>query len=269
MIRNGVAGGRVHSPPIPDGQALSRTQAKGRSTIHRVARGQTGSRARRGTGGCDQIADALRARTWPSSPLDGWGHGTGAAPVVFAEGRQGRWILNRRGRHKALLVRRRAQDAGRGDWHKELSQHVDSVIVILNEKLEEVLGDDVSMEEAVLGGRQRGLKNAVAGISEIINVPGSSTSTFRTFGPVMASREMAMIGFCGASGVDRARSLPRGGWPAPCSKASICPAHVVFVGEHQRANKIEPEAARDQGGLMKHHPRLRCRERTIIFGAVL
>src|SRR5438046_2986747 len=87
---------------------------------------------------------------------------------------------------------------------EELSQHVDSVIVILNEKLEEVLGDDVSMEEA-FSAADSVLKNAVAGISEIINVPGLINVDFQDVRTVMAEQGMAMMGSAAASGVDRAR----------------------------------------------------------------
>src|SRR2546428_630091 len=100
----------------------------------------------------------------------GGGTGTGAAPVV-AEVAKEMGILSVAVVTKPFSFEgvRRMQAAEIGI--EELSQHVDSVIVILNEKLEEVLGDDVSMEEA-FSAADSVLKNAVAGISEIINVPG-------------------------------------------------------------------------------------------------
>jgi hypothetical protein len=53
----------------------------------------------------------------------------------------------------------------------ELEANVDSLIVVLNEKLLEVLGDDVTQDEAFAHANDV-LKNAVGGIAEIINVPG-------------------------------------------------------------------------------------------------
>ncbi len=54
---------------------------------------------------------------------------------------------------------------------EELSQHVDSLIVIPNEKLMEVLGEDVPFLEAFRAANDV-LHNAVSGIAEIINCPG-------------------------------------------------------------------------------------------------
>ena len=52
----------------------------------------------------------------------------------------------------------------------ELEANVDSLIVVLNEKLLEVLGDDITQDEAFQHANDV-LKNAVGGIAEIINVP--------------------------------------------------------------------------------------------------
>src|SRR5438045_4129949 len=77
----------------------------------------------------------------------GGGTGTGAAPVV-AEVAKELGILTVAVVTKPFSFEggRRMQSAEAGI--EELSQHVDPVIVILNEKLEEVLGDEISMEEA-------------------------------------------------------------------------------------------------------------------------
>src|SRR2546428_783591 len=133
----------------------------------------------------------------------GGGTGTGAAPVV-AEVAKEMGILSVAVVTKPFSFEgvRRMQAAEIGI--EELSQHVDSVIVILNEKLEEVLGDDVSMEEA-FSAADSVLKNAVAGISEIINVPGLINVDFQDVRTVMAEQGMAMMGSAVASGVDRAR----------------------------------------------------------------
>ena len=80
----------------------------------------------------------------------------------------------------------------------------DAVIVILNEKLEEVLGGDVSMEEA-FGAADNVLKNAVAGISEIINIRGLINVDFQDVKTVMHEQGMAMMGSASSSGMDRAR----------------------------------------------------------------
>ncbi len=85
----------------------------------------------------------------------------------------------------------------------ELTKHVDSLIVILNEKLEEIYEDDSMLEW--LGHADDVLNNAVAGIAEIINVPGHINVDFNDVKTIMAEQGKAMMGTAVASGVDRAR----------------------------------------------------------------
>jgi cell division protein FtsZ len=81
---------------------------------------------------------------------------------------------------------------------------VDSLIVVLNEKLLEVLGDDVTQDEAFAHANDV-LKNAVGGIAEIINVPGHVNVDFEDVRTVMGEPGKAMMGTAVASGPDRAR----------------------------------------------------------------
>jgi cell division protein FtsZ len=84
-----------------------------------------------------------------------------------------------------------------------LSQHVDSLIIILNEKLEEIYEDDSMIEW--LQHADDVLNNAVAGIAEIINVPGHINVDFNDVKTIMGEQGQAMMGTAVASGVDRAR----------------------------------------------------------------
>jgi cell division protein FtsZ len=86
----------------------------------------------------------------------------------------------------------------------ELEANVDSLIVVLNEKLLEVLGDDISQDEAFAHANDV-LKNAVGGIAEIINVPGHVNVDFEDVRTVMGEPGKAMMGTALASGPDRAR----------------------------------------------------------------
>jgi cell division protein FtsZ len=133
----------------------------------------------------------------------GGGTGTGAAPVV-AEIAKEMGILTVGVVTKPFLFegsrRMRSAEAG----IQELSGHVDSLIVILNEKLMDVLGEDISMEEAFKAADDV-LHNAVAGISEIINQPGLVNVDFEDVKTVMAEMGMAMMGSAYAEGIDRAR----------------------------------------------------------------
>jgi cell division protein FtsZ len=132
----------------------------------------------------------------------GGGTGTGAGPVVAEVARE-LGILT------VAVVTKPFEYEGRRkrlaeEGVAELAQHVDSLIVILNEKLEEVLGDEVSMLDAFKAA-DNVLRNAVGGIAEIINVPGLVNVDFEDVRTVMGEMGKAMMGSAVASGVDRAR----------------------------------------------------------------
>jgi cell division protein FtsZ len=131
----------------------------------------------------------------------GGGTGTGAGPVVAEVARE-LGILTVAVVTKPFEYegkRKRLAEEGVA----ELQKHVDSLIVILNEKLEEVLGDDVSMLDAFKEA-DNVLSNAVGGIAEIINVPGLVNVDFEDVRTVMGEVGKAMMGSASASGVDRA-----------------------------------------------------------------
>jgi len=132
----------------------------------------------------------------------GGGTGTGAAPVV-AEVAKELGILT-----VAVVTKPFAFEGKRTkvaqDGLDELSQHVDSLIVIPNEKLMQVLGDDVPFLEAFKAANNV-LHNAVAGIAEIINCPGLVNVDFADVKTVMSEMGMAMMGSAMASGENRAR----------------------------------------------------------------
>jgi cell division protein FtsZ len=133
----------------------------------------------------------------------GGGTGTGAAPVI-AEVARSLGILTVAVVTKPFAFEgsKRMKLAERGI--EELGPHVDSLIVILNDKLEEVLGEDVTQEDAFRAADDV-LNNAVAGIAEIINNPGLVNVDFQDVRTVMSEQGMAMMGSAMASGIDRAR----------------------------------------------------------------
>ena len=132
----------------------------------------------------------------------GGGTGTGAAPVV-AEIAKEMGILTVAVVTKPFLfegTRLKSAESGM----KELSNHVDSLIVIPNDKLMAVLGDDVTMDDAFKAANNV-LYGAVAGIAEVINCPGLINVDFADVKTVMSEAGMAMMGSAAATGVDRAR----------------------------------------------------------------
>ena len=131
----------------------------------------------------------------------GGGTGTGAGPVI-AEVARSLGVLT-----VAVVTKpftwegsKRMKIAEQGI--EELAPHVDSLIVILNDKLEEVLGDDVT-QEAAFEAADDVLNNAVAGIAEIINQPGLVNVDFQDVRTVMTEQGMAMMGSAVASGVEK------------------------------------------------------------------
>jgi cell division protein FtsZ len=86
----------------------------------------------------------------------------------------------------------------------EFSKHVDSLIVILNDKLTEVMGEDAGVDECFKAADDV-LKNAVGGIAEIITNHGLVNVDFEDVRTVMGETGRAMMGSAIASGVDRAR----------------------------------------------------------------
>ncbi|MBI4988526.1 MAG: cell division protein FtsZ [Rhodocyclales bacterium] len=152
----------------------------------------------------ERIADALRGAHMAFITAGmGGGTGTGAAPIVAEVARE-LGILT-----VAVVTKpfefenaKRMQVAEQG--LAELSRHVDSLIVILNERLTEVLGEDISMI-AAFKTADNVLRNAVGGIAEIINVPGLVNVDFEDVRTVMGEMGKAMMGSAASSGMDRAR----------------------------------------------------------------
>ena len=133
----------------------------------------------------------------------GKGTGTGASPVVASIAKQ-MGILTVGVVTKPFefegVRKTRVADAG----IDALVEHVDSLIVVLNQKLFEVMDEDATLQEAFKQA-DNVLHNAVAGIAEIINVPGLVNVDFSDVRTVMAEQGKAMMGIGEAAGMDRAR----------------------------------------------------------------
>jgi cell division protein FtsZ len=133
----------------------------------------------------------------------GGGTGTGGAPIVAQ-------IAKEMGILTVAVVtkpfpfeggrRLKVADAGTN----ELSQHVDSLITIPNEKLLSVLGKQVSLLDAFREANNV-LLGAVQGIAELITRPGLINVDFADVRTVMSEMGMAMMGTGRATGENRAR----------------------------------------------------------------
>ncbi|HRA14924.1 MAG: cell division protein FtsZ [Giesbergeria sp.] len=188
-------------------------QALTRSTAHRVIQlGQSGlgagSKPEKARDAAEAAVEEIRAAIQGSHMLFitagmGGGTGTGAAPVIARIAKE-MGILT-----VGVVTKPFEWEGGRrmknaDDGLAELEANVDSLIVVLNEKLLEVLGDDVTQDEAFAHANDV-LKNAVGGIAEIINEYGHVNVDFEDVRTVMGEPGKAMMGTATASGPDRAR----------------------------------------------------------------
>jgi cell division protein FtsZ len=132
----------------------------------------------------------------------GGGTGTGAAPVIARVAKEmGILTVGVVTKPFEFEGKRRGKQAD--DGVAELEANVDSLIVVLNEKLLEVMGDDVTQEQAFAHANDV-LKNAVGGISDIIHIPGLVNVDFEDVKTVMSEPGKAMMGTAVAGGPDRA-----------------------------------------------------------------
>ena len=188
-------------------------QALTRSSSHRVIQlGLSGlgagSKPDKGREAAEAAVEDIRAAIQGAHMLFitagmGGGTGTGAAPVIARVAKEmGILTVGVVTKPFEWEGGRRMQNADAG--LAELEANVDSLIVVLNEKLLDVLGDDISQDEAFAHANDV-LRNAVGGIAEIINEYGHVNVDFEDVRTVMGEPGKAMMGTATASGPDRAR----------------------------------------------------------------
>ena len=189
-----------------DAQALSNTR-----TEKRIQLGESGLGA-----GSDPMVgreSAIRERALIAEALTGadmvfitagmgGGTGTGAAPVVAEVARElGILTLAVVSKPFEFEGPRRMRVAEEGI--ATLARCVDSLIIVLNSRLEEVLGDDVTQKQAFAAADEV-LSKAVTGIADIIAVPGMINVDFEDVRTVMRQTGTAMMGTAQHAGEDRA-----------------------------------------------------------------
>jgi cell division protein FtsZ len=132
----------------------------------------------------------------------GGGTGTGAAPIIAKVAKQmGILTVGVVTKPFDFEGTRRTKVAEAG--LAELEANVDSLIVVLNDKLLDVLGDDATQDSAFAFCNDV-LKNAVGGISDVINRPGLVNLDFQDVRTVMQEPGKALMGTAQATGPDRA-----------------------------------------------------------------
>ncbi len=152
----------------------------------------------------DRIAESLRGADMVFITAGmGGGTGTGAAPIVAEVARE-LGILTVAVVTKPFPFEGRKRMAIAEQGLKELSEHVDSLITIPNEKLLPVLGKNCSLLNAFSTANDV-LLGAVQGIADLIIRPGMINVDFADVRTVMSEMGMAMMGTGVGKGEERAR----------------------------------------------------------------
>jgi cell division protein FtsZ len=205
MIGQGVTGVEFVCANT-DAQALNRSSAH-----HLIQLGENGlgagGKPERGAAAAEEATERVRQALDGAHMVFitagmGGGTGTGAAPVVARVAKEmGILTVGVVTKPFEFEGPRRMKQADSGT--SELEANVDSLIVVLNEKLLEVLGDDVTQDQAFAHANDV-LKNAVGGISDIIHMHGLVNVDFEDVKTVMSEPGKAMMGTAQATGPDRA-----------------------------------------------------------------
>ena len=157
----------------------------------------------------------------------GGGTGTGAAPVVARIAHE-MDILTVAVVTKpfAFEGNRRMNQAVEGI--AELSQYVDSIVVIPNERLKQVSDTRITLSNAFEAADDV-LRRGVQSISDLINVPGNINLDFADVTSVMAHSGRAHMGVGSATGKDKAEIAARAAIASPLQETSIKGATGIVI----------------------------------------
>ncbi|MBD0289771.1 MAG: cell division protein FtsZ [Thermoleophilia bacterium] len=150
---------------------------------------------------------------------EGGGTGTGGAPVVAEIARElGALTVGVVTRPFSFEGRRRAEQAQTGIT--ELQDKVDTLIVIPNDRLLQVVEKQTSVMEAFRMADDV-LRQGVQGITDLITVPGLVNLDFADVRTIMRDAGSALMGIGEAEGPNRAAEAARTAVSSPLLEASI------------------------------------------------
>ena len=211
-----------------------------------------------------RIADALQGAhmVFITAGMGG-GTGTGAGPVVAQVAKEmGILTVGVISKPFDFEGAKRGKVAEAGAH--EIESYVDSLIVVLNEKLFEVMGEDAEMDKA-FGCADDVLHNAVAGIAEIINEQGLINVDFEDVKTVMSEQGKAMMGTATVSGMDRARLAAEAAVASPLLEGvDLSGARGVLVNI-TASRSLKLSETREVMGAIRGYA---AEDATVIFGTV-
>lgn len=156
----------------------------------------------------------------------GGGTGTGAAPIIAKIAKEeGALVLGIVTTPFSFEGRRRKLAAEKG--MKELREYIDSLIIVSNNNLLEVIGKrpiSEAFQEA-----DNVLRQGVQTITDLIAVPAEINLDFADVRTIMENRGSALIGIGMADGEDRARKAAEKAIQSPLLEAKIHGASAAIV----------------------------------------
>jgi cell division protein FtsZ len=206
MIHSGVQGVEFICANT-DSQALVTSEAPVQIRLGRTGLG-AGAKPEQGRAAAETAREEIRAALTGAHMVFitagmGGGTGTGAGPVV-AEVAKELGILTVGVVTKPFIFEGNKRMRLAEEGIRELSRHVHSLVVVLNENLYELMDEDATQEDCFRAADDV-LHNACAGIAEIINVEGNVNVDFEDVKTIMGEQGQAMMGTAVAAGTDRAR----------------------------------------------------------------
>ncbi|CAM5179880.1 Cell division protein FtsZ OS=Castellaniella defragrans OX=75697 GN=ftsZ PE=3 SV=1 [Castellaniella defragrans] len=206
MIHSGVQGVEFICANT-DSQALITSEAPVQIRLGNTGLG-AGAKPEQGRSAAETAREEIRAALAGAHMVFitagmGGGTGTGAGPVV-AEVAKELGILTVGVVTKPFMFEGNKRMRLAEEGIRELTRHVHSLVVVLNENLYELMDKDATQEDCFRAADDV-LHNACAGIAEIINVEGNVNVDFEDVKTIMGEQGQAMMGTAVAAGTDRAR----------------------------------------------------------------
>lgn len=233
MIEGGVQGVEFIAVNT-DAQALNRSKAPTRVQIgEKLTRGLgAGAKPEIGKKAAEesreQIENVLKGAdmVFVTAGMGG-GTGTGAAPEIAAIARElGSLTVGVVTRPFTFEGKKRATQAEQGV--EALKENVDTLIVIPNDRLLEIVDKNTPMLEAFREA-DNVLRQGVQGISDLIAVPGLINLDFADVKTIMTERGSALMGIGTATGENRAAEAAKKAICSPLLETSINGARGVLM----------------------------------------
>ena len=209
----------------------------------------------------DEIANALKGADMAFITCGmGGGTGTGAAPVIAQISKE-MGILTVGVVTKPFAFEGKIRMNNAIDGIEKLKESVDTLIVIPNDKLLQVVDRRTSIQDAFMKADEV-LQQSVEGITDLINTPGLINLDFADVQTVMQDKGIAHIGIGTASGDDKALEAVKAACTSPLLETKIDGATNVIINISGDIGLIEANEAAN------YVRELTSEDANIIFGAM-